>query len=350
MDPSNIAKYDMDLTKEEERANAAIHELLKAAIPRRPTEERSVQPSKTYRINDSLKPSVLSKDASPVEMRHWLDSFKAYYTSNNMETFSKSERLSYFKILLDCDLKTRITSKMDDSTDIFGKDGCLEILERDFLCRYPLFSRRLDFFQKQQKAGQPFTDYMARLKELSKLADLEKLSVEEIFVFCALRGTTDKDLLDDFLELPEKTLKAIEDTASLYESKLYSKAKLSAPVDTASPVLKVYPPPTKRQGFRGGNPKRDRPNANAKAPTDAKRPSSVREMRDRGLCTRCGRNNHNTSGCSYDRSVVCNNCGIKGHIAPACMGRKINVIGQGNDRGGSRSRESSPSESSCTSD
>ncbi|CAB4045962.1 Hypothetical predicted protein, partial [Paramuricea clavata] len=178
MDPANIAKYDIELTKEEERANEAIHELMKAAVSRRPTEDRSGQPSRSHRINESLKPAILSKDASP----------------------------------------------------------------------------------KQQRSGQPFTDYMAKLKELSKLADLDKLSVEEIFVFCALRGTVDKDLLDDFLELPNKTLKAIEETASLYESKIYSKAKLNAPVD--SPVLKIYPPPSKRQGSKG-NPRRDRPNASS---------------------------------------------------------------------------------------
>ncbi|CAB4046073.1 Hypothetical predicted protein, partial [Paramuricea clavata] len=230
LDPSNISKYDMDLTKDEERTDDVIHALSKAAkaIASPPADVRRHAGSKSRRINDSLKPTVLSKDASPTELRHWIDSFKAYYSSNDMDDFSKEERRSYFKILLDSDLKTRIMAKMNDNTDVFGEDGCLQLLENDFLGRYPLFSRRLDFFQCQQRNGQAFTDFMAKLKELSRLADLEKLSVEEIFVFCLLRGTTDSTLLDDLLELPEKTLKDVENAGKMYESKLISRSKLNA--------------------------------------------------------------------------------------------------------------------------
>ncbi|CAB4046332.1 Hypothetical predicted protein, partial [Paramuricea clavata] len=148
-----------------------------------PNDVRRNNAPRSRRINDSLKPAILSKDSSPTELRHWIDAFKAYYSSNDMDEFNREERVSYFKILLDSDLKTRIMAKMTESTDVFGEDGCLQLLENDFLGRYPLFSRRLDFFQYQQRNGQAFTDFVAKAKELSHLADLEKLTVEEIFVF-----------------------------------------------------------------------------------------------------------------------------------------------------------------------
>ncbi|CAB4046330.1 Hypothetical predicted protein, partial [Paramuricea clavata] len=148
-----------------------------------------------------------------------------------MDSFSLPERQSYFRILLDVDLRTRISAKMDGETNVLGPGGCLQLVEEDFLARYPLFTRRLDFFQSQQATGQAFTDFLAKLKELSLLADLDKLSVEETFVFCALRGATDNELLDDLLKLEKKSLKDIENAANLYESKLVSRAKLNSKQD-----------------------------------------------------------------------------------------------------------------------
>ncbi|CAB4045926.1 hypothetical protein COA94_08935, partial, partial [Paramuricea clavata] len=306
--------------------------------------------SRSRRINDSLKPAVLSKDASPTELRHWIDSFKAYYSSNDMDDFSKEERRSYFKILLDSDLKTRIMAKMNDTTDVFGEDGCIQLLENDFLGRYPLFSRRLDFFQYQQKNGQAFTDFVAKSKELSRLADLEKLSVEEIFVFCLLRGTTDSALLDDLLELPEKTLKNVENTGKMYESKLISRSKLNANLN--EPVLKVTSQYQRRNQVKP-KPRQDQDRFERRMPTSQKHPTTIREMKERGICTRCGKGNHIANECSYERNVICNHCGIKGHIAPACLSRvKVNAVQaeRPNDRprNTDRPRDPSPSASSVS--
>ncbi|CAB4045776.1 Gag-Pol poly, partial [Paramuricea clavata] len=343
LDAPNIPKYDNELIKDEERTDEIMLAFSKAAksvsIPT--AEQRRYPGPASRRINDALKPSVLSKDASPIEMRYWVDSFKSYYTSNDMDSFTILEKQSYFKTLLDTDLKTRIVSKMAEDTDVFGKDGCIDILENDFLARYPLFSRRLDFFQSQQRNGQTFTDFLANLKELSKLADLDKLSVEEMFVFCALRGTTDTALLDDFLELQNKSLKDIENAANIYESKLVSRSKLNR-TPKESNIMKVSTP-NQRRNVRQ-RPKQDFKPEPAQAKPQLKRPTTVREMKERGLCTRCGKSGHLPNECSYERSVVCNHCGITGHIAPACMGRgRINAI-QSNER------DASPSASSSFSD
>ncbi|CAB4046091.1 Gag-Pol poly [Paramuricea clavata] len=227
---------------------------------------------------------------------------------------------------------------MTESTDVFGKDGCVDILENDFLARYPLFSRRLDFFQSQQRNGQLFTDFLANLKELSKLADLDKLSVEEMFVFCALRGTTDTSLLDDFLELQNKSLKDIENAANIYESKLVSRSKLNGP--PKDNVMRISTSNQRR--YTKQKPRQDFKPEPAQSKTQLKRPTTVREMKERGLCTRCGKSGHLPIDCSYEKGVVCNHCGIKGHIAPACMGRgRVNAINE---------RDASPSANSSFSD
>ncbi|CAB4045156.1 Hypothetical predicted protein, partial [Paramuricea clavata] len=157
IDPNNAPRYDADLVKDEERSDKAIHVISKAmkAIVATSTDSQR-NPGRgtpSRRINDSLKPALLPKDASPIEMRHWLESFRSYYASNDMD--SLPERQSYFRILLDVDLRTRISAKMDGETNVLGPGGCLQLVEDDFLARYPLLARRLDFLMSAKTIAKP---------------------------------------------------------------------------------------------------------------------------------------------------------------------------------------------------
>ncbi|CAB4046278.1 hypothetical protein COA94_08935, partial, partial [Paramuricea clavata] len=164
------------------------------------------------------------------------------------------------------------------------------------------------------------------------------LSAEETFVFCALRGTTDAELLDDLLKLEKKTLKDIENAANLYESKLVSRAKLNSKQDA---VMKISPSHRQHRSNANARPKpkqKSDPPKSKRPPTRPARPSTIREMKEQGLCTRCGKSGHEPIECSYERDVICNHCGIRGHISPACLGRtKVNAI-----------EKRSPSPSSCS--
>ncbi|CAB4046046.1 Hypothetical predicted protein, partial [Paramuricea clavata] len=183
------------------------------------------------KINEALKPAMLSKEATPTEMRNWMEQFESYYTSNQMNRFSIKERQAYLRILIDDDLKARLGAFTTEDTDIFGDGGCLQFLQDDVNSRYPKVTRRLDYFKRKQMEGENYTDFISKLKELAKLAEIEQLKGEEILVFSALCGTRDKMLLDELLKIEEPTMIRIEKVAKLHEAKTNTKAKLSKPED-----------------------------------------------------------------------------------------------------------------------
>lgn len=66
------------------------------------------QTVKRSRANDALKPFVVTRDHTPVEMRSWVTKFKAFYSSSCLERCSVPEQHAYFRICVDAQLEARI--------------------------------------------------------------------------------------------------------------------------------------------------------------------------------------------------------------------------------------------------
>ena len=56
------------------------------------------------------------------------------------------------------------------------------LLEKEFDSTWPMFNRRLDFFRFEQKEGQAFSDFVAKLELKAREADLQTLDEEEIMI------------------------------------------------------------------------------------------------------------------------------------------------------------------------
>ncbi|CAB4045969.1 Hypothetical predicted protein, partial [Paramuricea clavata] len=217
-DNRNLDKYDDDLDVDRARFDE-LSERVMEAIADNPTPQPRInaenEERRPVRINDSLKPSMLSKDASPTELKQWLEQYEAYYESNQMSKMTIKEQHSYFKMLLDSDLRTRMAAQTGPRTNIFGNESLIESLKEDFAMRYPLVTRRLDYFSRKQKNGEQFSDFLSKLKELGELADLDGITKEDILVFSSLSGTNNKELLDDLLKIEDASLKNIEKAAKV---------------------------------------------------------------------------------------------------------------------------------------
>ncbi|CAB4045959.1 Hypothetical predicted protein, partial [Paramuricea clavata] len=176
-----------------------------------------------------------------------------------MEKLSLKERQSYLKVLLDTDLNSRLSTTITNETEIFGPESCIAMLQNDFNIRYPLVTRRLEYFNRKQGNDELFTDFLAKSKELANLAEIDNLKKDDVLTFNALRGTTNRELLDEFLKIEEPTLERIEKTAKLYEGKRTTKAKLS---DETNQVMKVRETKDNARGRgsgrRGGNNERSK--------------------------------------------------------------------------------------------
>ncbi len=96
--------------------------------------------------NTALKPTMLKRDDMPVTMRAWIEQYVAYHRTSHLDT--DKDQQTYFLTLLDSSLRARIKASLTDDTPVLtitGQDSCISILEKSFMAKHPLFTRRLNF-------------------------------------------------------------------------------------------------------------------------------------------------------------------------------------------------------------
>ena len=105
---------------------------------------------------------------------------------------------------------TRLQNKVSEIAPVFGENSFIAALEEEFLHRYPLFTRRLNFFRSTQAPGQTFSDWAGHLRRAGDEAQLSQLGTDEMYVLRYLVGTTDAKLRARFLEESETTLDGLD--------------------------------------------------------------------------------------------------------------------------------------------
>jgi len=102
------------------------------------------------KANDTLKPDILSLDNSPLEFRQWKRKFRAFYDGSFLKNSTLAEQQSYVLNFVDADLNGHLLGHVAIDTEVWTDDGLVAILTDLFNARYPLFSRRMDFFRFQR--------------------------------------------------------------------------------------------------------------------------------------------------------------------------------------------------------
>ena len=84
--------------------------------------------------------------------------------------------------------------------------------------KYPLVSRRFDFFSLKQARGETFSDFLAK-KSFGVFGDIENLGIDGLYVYTAVVGIHSdySELREKILQLPELTLQNVETTSRSYE-------------------------------------------------------------------------------------------------------------------------------------
>jgi len=269
----------------------ALHKAKAAPASSLTQQPASVQGPLTQRVNDALKPPQLSLDTTPTELRSWISKWRAFYTTSHLDRQSLDVQQQYFLNFLDADLHLRLSAILDPAMPIFGDAGsCISHLREEFSRKYPLFTRRLEFFQFKQVTGQSFTDFKLKLQQKGLEADLSSLSVDELLTFRLISGTSDKALLTKFLRLEDPSLADIENTARAYEAANIALLGLSGP-------------------------------AKAAAVSKGTRPKASVTLKDmKGRCLACGDRNHKFSECTKREKLFCEKCKKKFHSASVCLG------------------------------
>ena len=287
-------------------------------VPRRPggnADERHKP-----RVQEALRPKhALSLQFKPAECRAWLDKFEAYYTLSELQTHDVKIQQSFLYGCLAADLTAKLRDGTDETTPIYGANGCIDRLKAEFRQRYPLHLRRYDFFKSEQSAQQRFSDWTAKLSELGADADIQGIGPNEVYLHRWISGCSDDKLRERFLKEEAPTLARFQAIVHSYEA---SQSTLKA-MNKGSSAKQASA--VKKQRGRSVSRKRDS-KANA---------ASARDV----ICFTCGIKGHKTPACKKDRSAMqCEDCGQDGHNKAGCAARKKAASNKSRPRGRSQAR------------
>ena len=155
-----------------------------------------------WRVQDTLKPFLLTKDHTPREFLRWGREFRAFYSASRLGQLDVIGQQAFFRRFVEAGLLSVLETSISASTPIFddpnqpGTASCFSLLEEEYRQRYPVVSRRVAFFGLSQVKDQGFMEFLAQVKLFGTLADIETLDVEHLYVFKAVVG-----MHDDFSDL-----------------------------------------------------------------------------------------------------------------------------------------------------
>ena len=183
-----------------------------------------------------LFPELLSKTSMPEEFRLWMSFFKRFYDASRLAGHNVAIQQGYLLQAMEVELRKIVEHKITAVMKLFEPGGCLEVLEDEFRIIYPIFSRRVDFFQVTQDPGEDPVDYLQRLSSMNDMADLEAMSKEDLTAFRFIASCTDKRLHDRLFELKQKDMTTIKEVVTQHSCQLKAETTLAT---AAKPIASV---------------------------------------------------------------------------------------------------------------
>ena len=275
-----------------------------------------------FKVQDSLKPYILSKENTPLEFTQWKLQFRAFYSASHLERIDVVGQQAFFRKYVESNLMSVLDTKITATTEIFdnelapGTSSCFSELENEFKLRYPLVARRFQLFSLRQARNESFTEYVAKIKMQATQCDLETLGIEGLLIYIAIVGlnSSDFDLREKLLE-SDMTMQEVDRISRSYESARSAIRDLtgSGNVEEGASARKVehrYPSNDKRT---------NRPNDynfdKIKGRTPSERLKLLKESR---WCLRCGRHPYDKYQKCWAASAQCYICQDIGHLSYLC--------------------------------
>ena len=193
------------------------------------------------RFDKLVKPKVLQATSTPAELVDWEGDLRAYAEMSRLCKAPIASQHRVIRSFLDGTLKARTKYRVLNTTLLFGPNeedmttGCaegsfLQIIRDEFLQMHPLMGRRLKFFRasSDQQPNQGWLQYYTKLYETYQNADMEGLTMEDIFVMRVLAGTLDQKILERLQKVQDKTRENIVAEAAMYEEELKSRQDMAS--------------------------------------------------------------------------------------------------------------------------
>jgi hypothetical protein len=269
------------------------------------------------RLQEALKPDMLTTDASPEDMTQWKDEFGTYYRRSGVDQWPvHRDKQNVLLGCLDKGLKTQVKHHplYNEARPVLRGDPPMgdsleEILDDIFLEVCPTFSRRLEFFNMMQDwPSEDVSHFVGALEDRAREADIATMTRDDTLIFRCLTGVKDEGMLKEWRRLDNPTWEEMKRAVKKY---MASKREDKATKAARGPARAARTQERKE-------PSKTRPRSQSRGPPrigDREIPEEWRE-----LCLRCGQKGHQASGCPKSRTdVKCTGCGKMGHVATICL-------------------------------
>jgi len=280
----------------------------------------------TYKPDQSLKPYTLTMDHRPLELRKWQKLFRSYYSSSKFAAAPIDVQQAQFESCLDSTLGERVSAKAQRDTPVFGdNDSMMSFLEEIFLDIYPLYVRRIHYFQAECKPGQSFFDFANHIDRLGNEAELDKMSKDDhdVMRYLSAKGVDPKLLR----KLMASELGTKADVMRIARN--YGRQNANLACKEGKSVNNI-----------SSNVQRQRGSCNSSR-AHGKGRNQLSNSQGRSTspqsCDRCGHRGCRRNECK-GKNATCTNCGKRGHLAKVCRGQSLQR-GHSESRGRSKTHD-----------
>ena len=85
--------------------------------------------------------------------------------------------------------------------ELVEEETCMDIIDEEFIKRYPITMRRHDLIQQRQQRGQPLTAYINNMLALGRDADIAQLRPEDWLANLIIAGTVDEEAKKELMKI-----------------------------------------------------------------------------------------------------------------------------------------------------
>ena len=152
---------------------------------------------------ETLKPSVLSKDAVPCDFRNFQRDFSTYIKSGETPTIKASANtiVGHMRVCIDSKLNTAMRDLwIEEGPDTLKNN--LANLETVFMKRFPISKRRQMLQEAEQEAGEVTSEYWRRM---TYEAEVDKMTSHMWHSMLSLAKTKDEDIKEKLMLIEDLT-------------------------------------------------------------------------------------------------------------------------------------------------
>ena len=329
-----IAKTETDFDEMEIQYGTLRYKLIQQQPPKAPQTEAT---NTTVKPMTALEPEILSFDNNPIEMNSWLTSYRAYSRASKFQNLTIEEQHAFIKKRMTIEVWQSILQNMSLDTPVFHEDeqhnatnlnttqnnasafleiSVFDLIHEAFQIKYPLITRRYEFFNSKRQGNQSFTDWFSKLKEMQFSAAISEMRPDEILIMRICTGIEDQDVLDRILQIPNE------------DFKLEEVQRLCVRAESAKNFQKQMKPQSQQSYYTGKTnyqkaklqewKEKHAPKQETNNDTNNDTDKHFDRLKKDNRCFRCGKTRHEAMSQCKATNAICRRCSRRGHFDQVC--------------------------------